>query len=306
MFTRKTRLAAAALPLLLLALTACNPGVDASPSASTSATEESDQSSIPDIEPDADLAARVPEPIQESGLVIATSADTPPMTYTADDDTTMVGFDVDMSRAIAAVLDVDANIRDVGFDTIIPGLQSDRFNMALASMGVTKERQETVDFVSYYNGGQGFLAGADSDYEVSTFEDLCGRRVAVSKGTVQQTTLEDASTLCADAGLEDWELQAYPDLNQAVLAIKSARSDVLYGSISIIGYTAEHDDSFRIAGVYKRALVGIAFLKGSELVPVVQEAVQHLIDDGTYAEILAKWGLEDNGLETAEVNNAVS
>jgi len=302
--SRKT-LAVAMVPLLLLGLAACS--VDPSAGSPTNSGEPSgDLTVLPDIQPDPDIAAKAPADIKKDGLVVATSADTPPMTYMDDDDTTMVGFDVDMTRAIGKVLDVNTDIQDVGFDTIIPGLSSGRYSMALASIGVTLERQEVVDFVSYYQGGQGFLASSSTDFPVTTFEDLCGHRVAVGAGTVQQSTLTDSAQVCADAGLDPWELQSYPDLNQAVLAIKSDRSDVLYGSISIIGFNAGRDDAFRIAGVYKRATVGAALPKGSELTPIVQEAIQHLIDDGTYQQILEKWGLEGNGVETAEINNATS
>ena len=112
--------------------------------------------------------------------------------------------------------------------------------------------------------------------------------------------------MCADAGREDYELQVFPDINQAVLAIGSGRADVLYASISIVGYTADHSEGFRIAGTFKRTIVGAAIPKGSELVPLVQGAVQNLIDSGVYAEILDKWGLDGNGIETAEINNATS
>ncbi|MFP3813970.1 hypothetical protein, partial [Bacillus sp. SIMBA_005] len=79
-----------------------------------------------------------------------------------------------------------------------------------------------------------------------------------------------------------------------VLAVRSERADVLYASISIIGYTADLDDSVRIAGVYQRTLVAAAFEKGSEVAPHVQAAIQSLMDDGAYEEILAKWGLDEN------------
>ncbi|AQY01846.1 ABC transporter substrate-binding protein [Microbacterium foliorum] len=308
MSNRKIARVALALPLALLVLSGCgvNPGAGSEGSA-TSNPASPEQSALPEIAAVPELADQVPAEVRSEGLIVATGGETPPMSFTDDDDTTLVGLDVDMANAIGAVLDLDTDVEAVGFDTIIPGLTAGRFTIALSSLGVTLQRQETVDFVSYYNGGQGFLATAESDFEVETFEDLCGLRVGVTLGTVQQSTLEDSTNVCTDAGKEPWELQSYPDNNQSVLAIQSSRSDVYYGSISIISYSvAQAEDTFRLAGVYKRALVGAALPKGSELTPVIQEAVQHLIDDGTYAEILAKWGLEDNAIEVAEINGATS
>ncbi|MCA1655396.1 MAG: ABC transporter substrate-binding protein, partial [Pseudonocardiaceae bacterium] len=247
----------------------------------------------------------VPEPVAGDGtLVVATSSNLPPMTYVAEDGDTLVGFDIDMAKAVSAVLGLEADVRTAGFDALIPGLQADRYEIAMSSMGVTEERQRVVDFVSYYNGGQGFLASAASDFKVAELADLCGLRVAVQSGSTQQSTLEKESGLCAAAGQDAWELQVFPNNNAAVLAIQGDRVDVLYASISIVGYTAEQSPEFRVAGRYSRAVVGAALPKDSGLTEPVRAAVQTLIDDGTYTELLAKWGLQDNGVKTAEINNA--
>lgn len=305
MSTRKISAAAIVLPLTALILAGCGVDPGAESPESTQAGS-ADLTQLPDIAPVPEIAEQVPDEVRADGLVVATGGDSPPMNFTADDNTTLVGLDIDMARAIGAVLDLNTQIDDVGFDTIIPGLESGRFNIALSSIGVTLERQQSVDFVSYYNGGQGFLASPDSDFEVESLEDLCGLRVGVTMGTVQQSTL-DGSTLCADAGKDAYELQPYPDNNQAVLAIQSGRSDVFYGSISIVSYSvAQNSDAFRLAGLYKRSLVGVALPQDSELTPVVQQAIQHLIDDGTYLQILEKWGLEDNAVESSDVNSATS
>lgn len=290
--------------LVLMGLAACSGTGANSGSASSSASPSADLTALPDIKADAGLSAKVPQPFRDAGIVVASSPDTPPMTYFADDNTTMIGFDVDMSRAIGEVLGVKTKVQEAGFDSIIPGLAANRYSMALSSMGVTAARQKTVDMVSYYEGGQGFLASNKSSYAVTKLEDLCGKRVAVGAGTVQQTTLADGADMCKKAGLQDFVLQPYPDLNQATLAVKSDRADVLYASISIVGYTAKNAQGFRIAGVYKRATVGAALPKNSALTPLVQAAVQRLIDDGTYQQILKKWGLDDNAIKTAEINSA--
>jgi polar amino acid transport system substrate-binding protein len=290
--------------VMLAVTSACSTG---SEGGSSPAGSGSDLTSLPKISVDKALAAKLPADISAAGsLAVATSAALPPMTYVDEDNKTIVGFDADMAKAIAATLGLKADIQNVGFDTIIPGLQSGRYDIALGSIGVTLERQQVVDFVSYYNGGQGFLASVNSSFKVSTIEDLCGRKVAVQTGSAQQSILEDEAGTCAAAGKKPWSLQTFPGTNEAVLAISGNRADVFYASISVVRYTADQNDKFRVAGVYKRALVGVPLPKGSPLTPVVQEAVQHLIDDGTYAKLLDKWGLADNALTDATINGAVS
>lgn len=286
------------LIIVLTAVSACGSPGGADPAdGSTTAS--------PTVQPVDALVALVPADIRSKGsITVATSSNLPPMTYVAEDNSTLIGFDVDMARAVAGILDLRADVRTAGFDTLIPGLEAGRYTLALSSIGVTEERQKVVDFVSYYNGGQGFLAAGDSDFEVSRLEDLCGLRVAVQSGSTQQSTLEKDAALCPKAGRKPYDLQVFPNNNAAVLALEGNRADVLYASISIVEYTAAQTDSFRVAGRYKRATVGIALPKGSALTAPVQRAVQQLIDDGTYAELLDRWGLRDNAVGKAEINNA--
>jgi len=285
-------------------VTACslNPGVN---DPSSSDPSQPDLTWRPDVGTDPALAAQLTDDVRTTGvLTVATSSSLPPMTYVADDNVTLVGFDVDMTTVVADVLGLRADINTAGFDTLIPGLQSGRFAMVMSSMGVTAERQEVVDFVDYYYGGQGFLASRSTNFEVARLEDLCGRRVAVQTGSTQQSTLEDSRQICPDAGLPPYDLQAFPNNDTALLAIRGNRVDVLYASISIVGYTAAQNDEFRVAGRYRRAMVGAALAKDSPLTPLVQQAIQRLIDDGTYGCLLDKWGLTENAVETARINSA--
>jgi len=257
--------------------------------------------SIPHVAVDARLTERLPGEIRTGGINIATSSNLPPMTFIAPDDKTQVGFDVDMAREIGAALGVKTQVSTVGFDTLIPGLQSRRYTMALSSLGITEERTKVVDFVSYYSGGQGFLASRDSQFTVKELTDLCGHHVAVTTGSTQQSTLEDSRHICPDAGRDPYQLDVFPTTDAAVLALSSNRTDVLYASISIVNYTAKQSEKFRIAGRYKRAPVGVALPKGSPLTPVVADAVQAIIDQGAYRKLLDRWGLTDNAVAKAEV-----
>lgn len=288
---------------LVIALAGCaNTSGNSDPASSQSSS--TDLTALPEIKPVASLTSQVPQAVRTSGITVATSPNNPPMTYVAADNSTLVGFDLDMAHAIGKVLDVKTEAKEASLDSIIPGLSANRYTLAMSSLGVTVERQKTVDFVSYYQGGQGFLATKKTDFKVSKLEDLCGKRVAVGAGSVQQTTLADSASICKTAGLDDYVVQPYPDNNQSVLAVTSNRADVMYASISIVGYSAKQNENLRVAGVYKRATVGIALPKNSPMTPLAQAAVQHLIDDGTYAQILKKWGLEDNALTKAEINSA--
>jgi polar amino acid transport system substrate-binding protein len=249
------------------------------------------------------LKAALPAPIRQRGAFqVAMVPDTPPMAYYAEDDTTIVGFDRDLSQAIADVFCVGTDPVPTNVDAVVPGLAAGRYDLVLASLSPTDERRKRADFVTYYNGGQGFLAGHSTSFPVNSYLDLCGRAVAVVVGSVQQGQLEQASATCAEAGRPAWRLSLFPNGNAAVLALRSNRVDVLYFSISLTQYVANQaPDLFRLAGRYKRAIVALGLKRDSPLTGAVHEAVQRLMADGTYRTILAKWGLQENFLDRTEI-----
>lgn len=254
------------------------------------------------------LAATVPAPVRQRGtFLVGMVPDSPPMAYYAEDDTTIVGLDRDMSQAIADVFCLGTDPIPTSLAPIVPGLAAGRYDMVLASLSPTEERQKNADFVTYYNGGQGFLARSDTTFLVNSYLDLCGRTVGVVIGSVQQGQLEQAADTCATAGRPAWQLSLYPDGTASVLALRSSRIDVLYFSISLTQYVANKAPGlFRLAGRYKRALVAVGLNKNSPLTVPVHNAVRQLMADGTYRKILDKWGLQENDLNTTDILNGRS
>lgn len=250
------------------------------------------------------LAATLPAPVRQRGeLLVGMVPNSPPMAFHAEDQS-IVGFDRDMSQAIADVLCLRANPIPSNLDAIVPGLAAGRYDVIIASLGPTAERQKSADFVTYYNGGQGFLARTDTDFPVNSYLDLCGRTIGVAVGSVQQGQLEKAADDCVEAGLPDWRLSLFPDGPATVLALRSDRIEVVYQSISPAQYTANTSPKlFRLAGRYKRSLVAVGLDKDSPLTDSVHDAVRELMADGTYHKILEKWSLQDNELDTTEILN---
>jgi polar amino acid transport system substrate-binding protein len=249
------------------------------------------------------MKAALPAPIRQRGAFqVAMVPDTPPMAYYAEDDATIVGFDRDMSQAVADVFCVGTDPIPTNIDAVVPGLAAGRYDLVLASLAPTAERRKKADFVTYYNGGQGFLASHDTNFPVNSYEDLCGRSIGVVVGSVQQGQLDQAANTCADAGRPAWRISLFPNGNAAVLALRSSRIDVLYFSISLTQYVASKSPGlFRLAGRYKRAIVALGLKRDSPLTAAVREAVHRLMADGTYRSILDKWGLQENHLDDTEI-----
>src|SRR5271166_6847552 len=166
--------------LAILALAGCG---SSSTSSSTPATTPSAANAA--------IVAKVPAAMKTKGtLNVATEAQYAPMEFIASDGHTVIGMDPDLVSALAAVMGLKATFINSNFETIIPGLAAGRYDVGASSFTDTKERQKTVDFVDYFKAGISFYAKSGSNLGVKTLADLCGKTVAVEKGTVE---LEEAT-----------------------------------------------------------------------------------------------------------------
>jgi polar amino acid transport system substrate-binding protein len=242
-------------------------------------------------------------------ITVATDASYPPNEFYDTDNKTIIGMDVDLSNAIAQTLGTTAKISNVGFDAILTGIQAEKYDLGVSSFTDNKEREEAVDFVTYLTAGTGFYTNADSPADVTGLESLCGKKVAVEKGTTQADDAAAQLKKCKADG-KSMTVSVFADQNAANLAITSGRADVGMADSPVASYIVEQSGGKleRIDAKYDfgTAPYGIALAKDSKLTPAIQAAVQSLIDNGTYDAILKKWNLQGEGIDTAEINAATS
>ncbi|SDH46503.1 polar amino acid transport system substrate-binding protein [Rhodococcus triatomae] len=253
-----------------------------------------------------EIAAQLPERIAASGrLQVGVNTPYAPNEF-KDDDGTIVGFTVELLHALGDVLGLDIVVNEADFDRIIPAVQAGTYDMGSSSFTDTKEREETVDFVTYYSAG---IQWAQRVGEPVDPENACGLRVAV-----QTTTIEDIeeipakSEACEAAGLPPIEKIKYDSQDEATNALILGRVDALSSDSPVTAYAiARSEERIESAGpVFDAAPYGWVVAKGSPLGPVIQQAAQHLIDSGAYGEIAERWELEDGMIATSLINAAVS
>ena len=109
-------------------------------------------------------------------------------------------------------------------DQIFPGLAAGKYPYSLSSFTDTKARQATVNFVTYFLSGTSFYTKASGGTTVNALPDLCGKTVAVEKGTTQQTDATATDGKCKASGKPGVTVQTYPDQNGANLALSSGRA----------------------------------------------------------------------------------
>jgi polar amino acid transport system substrate-binding protein len=248
----------------------------------------------------------LPASIQSAGKIdVASNIDYPPFEmYAANGSIT--GIDYDLAQAMGKVLGVSLVLHNVSYDGIIPGLVAGRYTMSMSGMTDMASRRAAVNFVDYFASGGGFLVMAGNPKNVSTLDSLSGLRVGVHLGSTGLDDAQKESAKLKAEGKPPLQIHIYQTTDQSVLALKAGRVDVTLVDSGTAAYiTAQSNGTFAVAGVpYQPQPYGIAFPKASaQLLLAIQGAMQQIMDDGTYAAILAKWGETAGSMKTATINN---
>lgn len=252
-------------------------------------------------------AALLPEEVRKAGTFrVGTAVGAAPTAYFPDPASKKeAGLDIDFTDAVAKVLGLTVTREDAAFETILPALGSGKYDVGTGNFGVTTARLRTVDFVTYIDDGQGFAVKKDNTTlgTVTDLTQLCGLTIATGAGTTFETTLNARKNVCADAGRKPYEVKAFSDGAAILTALQQGRVDTVMSTINGLRYQAAQPAAgVKFIGEFHRLDVGFAFKKGSALTPAFQAAVNELIKDGTYQQILRKWGTTDSAIKESQVS----
>jgi polar amino acid transport system substrate-binding protein len=257
------------------------------------------------------VAKLVPSSIKSKGTItVAADASYPPNEFVGPDGKTVVGMDADLLKALGAAMGVKVNIVNETFDSIIPGLASGKYDVGASSFTDTKEREKTVDFVDYFIAGESFFTKASGGVTVTGLSDICGKTVAVEKGTTEESDAQAQSAKCKKAGKGAVSVQSFNDQNGANLALSSGRAQLGFADSPVADYQVKKSNgAFKLTGpAFANAPYGLAVPKTSGLAPAIEAALKAVMADGTYTKILTKWGIQSGALPAAKVkiNGATS
>ncbi len=215
--------------IIATGLAACGGG-----STDTAATQDAASSRTDDISAnvavDESARALLPQAVKDKGtLVVAMELKAPPSSFLAEDSKTPIGFNPDMARLIAKKLGLQFEIADVGFDSIIPALQGNRYDMTASSMSATAERIAVVDMIDYLKLGSS-IAVAKGNPDGYAVDNLCGKPVVVAKGSIQATKRlpEISKSQCEDKGKPAIEGIILPSIQDAMTQLSSGRVKAIY------------------------------------------------------------------------------
>jgi polar amino acid transport system substrate-binding protein len=296
------------LPLLALLLAAAGCGGGGKKAATTSSTPATTGGTT-SVTKDAKVAAMVPAKFKSKGtLTIATDPTYPPNEFVGTNGKTITGWDPELGQALGKVMGVNWKFVTASFDTIIPGLQSGKYDIGMASFTDTKEREKVVDFVTYFTAGTSFYVKASGGPAINSLGDLCGHSVGVERGTTQADDSTAQNTKCKKAGKPGVDVHVYPDQNAANLAISSGRQQVGMADSPVAAYIVKQSNGrFKLSGKpYNTAPYGIAVPKGSGLTTPIIDALKALMANGAYKNILTKWNVQQGAITNPKINAAIS
>lgn len=239
----------------------------------------------------------LPQKYRDAGVInLVTDAKYPPFQY-IDDSGKMVGFEVDLWDAIAERLNVKMEVTSVAFDSMIPGVQSGRWDIAMEGITDNAERQAVVSFVDYgYTTSSAYVLESKGA-EINDHLALCGLRGAAQSGTewVGMITSEMA-TACTEAGKPAPTVSEYGTSDATLLSVYSGRADFVLTSAASaqeIMKAAPHPVKVIPMPILPRKPSGIAFRKDEgDLGKALLAALKEVRADGTYDKIYAAWNVE--------------
>lgn len=310
---RRSPLAAFAAAAILLLTAACGSASKPAPAGAPVAAEGSASASLPTqdvvtgIQADPALKAELPPAVAARGTLLLGTRQPTGLSGLPHDGVDAggkeIGLDVDLRNAIAKKLGVTWDTQYGTFQTIIPGTQNGKFDVGWGNFGVTKAREQIVDFATYLTDGQSFLgASSVSADKISTLTDLCGYTVATSPGSTFQQILTTGASKCAAAGKKPYQVQYFSDSAPIFLGLANGKIDVMFGPTLSVKYDAVHVPNTKFLGQISTTPVGVVTAKGSPLAKPLSDAVNALIADGSYAKIFAKWGVPDTEVKSSQIN----
>lgn len=254
----------------------------------------------------------LPADIKSKGVVVvATESSYPPFVYAGEDGKTLVGVDIDLGDAMADILGVKFEWKVSNFDGIIPGVDAGRFDMSFDALTDTPKRQQQQNFLDYVKTGSGvFVPEANPLNVTGEDESLCGHSIGVVRGTVQADEAVDVSKKCTDAGKTASKIDNYPTEEAMFLALTSGRNDAIIVSASVGNYAAQQSgEKFKQVGdLYGQqgSVQGMTFKKdNTQLLKAMEAALQELMDNGKYLEIMKKYDMESVAMDKATINNGL-
>ena len=285
-----------------LLLAGCGANSDKPATEHSAQTKGFDVSQIAKVD---DIAAKLPEKVKSDGkLVVAAAIDYAPAEFRADDLQTAIGYDIDLSKALAQVLGLQYETGAADFASLLPGIGS-KYTIGISSFTVTPERTANYNMIAYITVGSSYAVKTGNDVGFDP-KDPCGKSIGVQTGTAQESDLAEVSKKCVADGKKAIDVVSYAVQSDVTNNLAGGKIDAMFADSTVADYAqlmTNHAVEV-IGGIQDAAPQGIVVAKDdNQLTEAIQEAMQYLMDKGYWKQILEAWGISpDAALSKAELN----
>jgi len=215
----------------------------------------------------------------------AVSATYPPF-ESLDYNNQIVGFDIDLAKALCAEIKAECSFTNNAFDTLIPSLKFRRYDAVISGMDITAERSKQVDFTQPYYANSAIVIAQKGQF--TDFSQLKGKRVGVENGTTHQKYLMEKHPEVIAV--------AYDSYQNAILDLKNGRLNGVFGDSAVVSQWLKANSDLSSVGEhitdpdYFGTGLGIAVRQGNApLLAAFNRALSTLKSNGRWQQINQKW-----------------
>ena len=215
-------------------------------------------------------------------IIIGTDATYPPMEF-YNEKGEIVGFDIDLGRAIARELGVEAEFVDTAWDGIFPALDAKKFDIIMSSTSITEERLKSKAMSDPYYVTSQAIAVKKGNTAIKGPEDLVGKVVAVQIGTTGDLAVSE---------IEGVEVKRFDTIDKAYMEVMNGRADAVVNDLSEVSYRMKILPDMEIVAIFREGeeKYGVTMRQeDTDLLEAINQALKKLKDSGEYDEIYKKW-----------------
>lgn len=253
----------------------------------------------PDFKVDNTIRGMLPESIQKSGVLrVALSAGNPPLTIPGKEANTVAGMIPDLQSAIAQILGVkvEGSIYPTTASQLL-ALDSKRVDIAFSTNSDTRKREATYQFIDFFKSNYVLAVLGGKVGVVKSWQDLCGGNYGSVKGSID--IIDQLTSSCRGVGKDAPKVSYFEDVPSLQLAAKSGRIDTFFAPTSYVVWAQASGDKLdKVAPPTPTdTYYGFTVSKdGDEVAKAVLAALEKLVKDGYYKDVLARWKLADGEL----------
>jgi polar amino acid transport system substrate-binding protein len=254
------------------------------------------------------LRARLPEAILKEGkMVSVNNGSFPP--YEIVNGTELTGASADLTDALGQLWGIKIDHATVGgLAAQLAGINNGRYHFAFGPVGDFKTREDANDFVDWVQEFVVFSVQKGNPKAITSLDTACGNRIAVMAAGSAERVIQAQTEKCKADGKPAIEVQSYTDQPSSILAVRSKRADAFFSSQAPLTYfVSQANGQLELSGVgqkngFEDLFQGAVVPKGSPLAGILKDSIKVLMDNGTYAAIMKKWGLENNMIKEPGIN----